>query len=361
MSVREVDGILKNIYYNLKSPQAYTSRARVYRAAKQKQPAIRRRDVDSWFRKQPTATLHKPVRYRFTRNRTVVMSVGDQYQADLCDMTNLARYNDGHKFLLTCIDLFSRLAWAKPIKSKHGKNVARALEEIFRERVCKRLQTDKGTEFLNVHVRKLLKSLNIKLWISENEDVKAALVERFNRTLKTKMYKYFTANNTKRYIDVLPDLVDGYNNSVHSTIQMAPAKVRKVDEHRIRQLLYSPKERVKKYKYKVGDLVRISKARRTFKKGYLSNWTEEIFIVSSLVSRTQPVYSLKDYNNTPIEGKFYGEELQLVDAPEEYRIEKVFTNKRRKRANGTTEYFVKWYGYDSSFNSWVSEKDLKVL
>ena len=179
MSGREVDRILKNIYYNLKSPQAYTSRVRVYRAAKKIRPAIRRRDVDSWFRKQPTATLHKPVRYRFTRNRTVVMSVGDQYQADLCDMTNLARYNDGHKFLLTCTDLFSRRAWAKAIKSKQGKNVARVLEEIFRERVCKRLQTDKGTEFLNVHVRKLLKSLNIKLWISKNEDVKAALVERF--------------------------------------------------------------------------------------------------------------------------------------------------------------------------------------
>ena len=131
------------------------------------------------------------------------MSIGDQYQADLCDMSNIAKQNDGYKFLLTCIDCFSRRAWIEPLQSKHGKLIEKALEKIFQDQVCKRIQTDKGTEFLNIHVRNLLKRHKVELWVSENEDIKAALVESLNRTIKTRMYKYFTANNTRKYIDVL--------------------------------------------------------------------------------------------------------------------------------------------------------------
>ena len=112
-------------------------------------------------------------------------------------MSNIEKHNDGYRYLLTCIDCFSRYAGAKPLKSKHGKQIVKVLEEIFEEQTCKRIQTDKGTEFLNVHVRNLLKMYKVELWTSENEDIKAALVERFNRTLKTRMYKYLTANNTK--------------------------------------------------------------------------------------------------------------------------------------------------------------------
>ena len=180
-----VDKLLKSLYYDLKSPQAYTSKEKIYQAARKKAPSIQRKDVDFWYRSQLASTLHKPVRYRFTRNKVIVMSIGDQYQADLCDMSNIAKQNGGYKFLLTCIDCFSRRAWAKPLKSKHGKLITIALEEIFQEQVCKRLQTDKGTEFLNVNVRNLLKKYKVELWISKNEDIKAALVERFNRTLNT--------------------------------------------------------------------------------------------------------------------------------------------------------------------------------
>ena len=110
--------------------------------------------------------------------------------------------------------------------------------------------------------------------------MKAAMVERFNRTMKTRMYKYFTSNNTKRYVDVLPELISGYNNTVHSSINMAPANVlRPIDVIKIRQRLYGSTV-VKNYKYRVGDHVRISKARRQFKKGYLPNWTEEVFIIT---------------------------------------------------------------------------------
>ena len=133
--------------------------------------------------------------------------------------------------------------------------------------MCKRLQTDKGKEYLNQRVRKLLTKYNIEMWTSNNE-VKASLVEWFNRTMKTIMYKYFTANNTRRYVEVLPKLVSGYNNTIHSSIGMAPSKVRRSDEIYIRQKLYGKEKSVKSNKYQIGDHVRISKAKRQFKKAF---------------------------------------------------------------------------------------------
>lgn len=353
----KVDKILKNIYYNLKNPNAYTSQANVYRIVKKSHPQIKKVQVTRWFRKQLSPTLHKPVRYRFSRNKTIVMNIDDQYKADLCDMSNIAKDNDMYKYLLTVINLFSRRAWAIPLKSKHGKSVAEALDSIFRESPCKRFQTDKGTEFYNVHVQKVLDKYKVVRWGSENEDVKCALVERFNRTLKTRMFKYFTAQNTRRYIDVLPDLVHGYNHTVHRSIKMAPANVTKKDQLRLRQILYSKKVVRKRYKYSVGDLVRIGKARVVFRKGYLPSWTDEIFTIVSRDKKPQSVYTIKDYRGELIKGKFYEHELQQVENPEAFRVEKVIRTRIR---GGKKEYLVKWFNFDQSSNSWVKQKDLIV-
>ena len=102
------------------------------------------------------------------------------------------------------------------------------------------------------------------------------LISDVMRTRKTRMYKYFTVNNTRRYVEVLPKLVSGYNNTIHSSIGMAPIN----DEIYIRQKLYGKEKSVKSYKYQIGDHVRISKAKRQLKKGYLPDWTEEVFIIT---------------------------------------------------------------------------------
>ena len=116
-----VDKLFKSIYYDLKSPLAYTSKQNVFREAKKHFPKINRKYVDMWFENQLAPTLHKPVRYRFKRNRTVVKGVREQFQSDLCDMSNIKQYNDNYTFLLTCIDCFSRYAWVKPVRNKSGK------------------------------------------------------------------------------------------------------------------------------------------------------------------------------------------------------------------------------------------------
>ena len=350
-----IDELLKSLYYNLKSPIAYTSRNNVYREGRKVMSSLRRKDVDLWFEKQLAPTLHKPVRYRFKRNKTVVKKAGEQFQSDLCDVTNIKKFNDGNTFLLTCIDCFSRHAWVIALKNKSGPEIAKALERIFEEKTCERLQTDKGKEYLNKHVKELLKKYNIELWTT-NSEMKAALVERFNRTMKTRMYKYFTANNTRRYVDILPQLTLAYNNTIHSSIGMAPANVRRGDEKVIRQKLYGSKMEVRKsYKYMVGDHVRISKARRVFKKGYLPAWTEEVFIIQKRTNRTEPIYEIEDLNGELISGTFYEDELQRIQLPEEFRVEKVL---RKKKEGEKTLYLVKWFGWGDTFNSWVPEENL---
>ena len=100
----------------------------------------------------------------------------------------------------------------------------------------------------------------------------------------------------------------------------------------------------------IGDLVRISKNRLTFGRGYHRNWSEEIFLVFERKNFVQPLYYLRDFNGESIKGGFYENEIQLVTEPEEYRIEKVL---RTKRVNGRILYLVKWKGFSDKFNSWV--------
>ena len=134
------------------------------------------------------------------------------------DISSLARFNKGYKFLLTCIDVFSKFAWVIPLKNKSGKSLVNGFQIILDTgRSPEKLQTDKATEFLNCNFQSFLKEKNIHFFTT-NSELKASVVEHFNRTLKTCMWKYFTSKNTRVYIDILQDIVQGYNNSYHQGI-----------------------------------------------------------------------------------------------------------------------------------------------
>jgi len=165
------------------------------------------REAREFLSKHDAYTLHKPRRLHFPRRRTYSKGIADLYQIDLVDLSSLAHFNDGMRYLLICIDVFSKRAWAVPIRTKSARIVADAFEKILADGKCSMLQSDKGPGFLNSNFQNMLKRHDIKFYTSENEDLKAAVVERFNRTLKMKMYRYFTYKNTKRYVDVLDDLL----------------------------------------------------------------------------------------------------------------------------------------------------------
>ena len=179
------------------------------------------------------------------------------------------------------------------------------------------------------------------------------MVERFNRTLKSKLWRYFTKNETLSFLHILQDIVDTYNHTPHRSIGMAPLDVNDKTLGRVWFRLYGDSfADYKKPELKVGDSVRISKARRAFKKGYLPQWTEEIFTIFEVQSTHPPTFLLKDWSGGELKGSFYTEELQKIDKRDHiYRIEEVLKEEKNR-------LFVKWLGYPASFNSWVAKKDL---
>ena len=274
----------------------------------------------------------------------MVNGIDKIWAADLADMKVLSEDNDGVNFLLLVIDTFSKYGWIVPLKNKKSKTVAEALKNIFEERKPEKLWTDKGTELKNKDVKKL-----IEIYSTENEE-KSSIVERWIRTMKEKMWKYFTDNNTYNYMNVLPDLVKDYNNS---SIKMTPIEAsKKKNELTVWRNLYP--DRYKIYdltpKFSVGDKVRITKKKKVFEKGYTTRWTEEIFTIKEIQNTNPITYKLQDLNKKEIKGTFYEPELQKTKQ-QVFRIEEVLEKEENKS-------WVKWKGYSDKFNSWVDNKDL---
>ena len=129
-------------------------------------------------------------------------------------MQKFAKLNKGYRYLLACIDIFSKFAFVIPLKDKKGINVKNALQKIFNQRKCEFIWTDRGTEFYNKQVQDLLNENNIKLYSTNNSEIKSSVVERFNRAFKNMMYTIF--------YNIIDDLVNKYNVKYHSTIKMTP-------------------------------------------------------------------------------------------------------------------------------------------
>ena len=176
---------MESIYYNLSAPASYGG------LSKFKPKGYTKKEVREWLESQDTYTLHKPIRRRFPRRRVVVYGIDHQWQADLVDVSRISSYSKGFKYLFTCIDVLSRYSWVIPLKDKTGKTLVVAFTTIFESgRRPVRLQTDKGTEFTNRVFQKILRENDVHFFTIQNEETKASIVERFNRTLKTKMWKY---------------------------------------------------------------------------------------------------------------------------------------------------------------------------
>lgn len=348
---------LEKIYSDPKHEAGFSGVEKLFRFVKKEGVfELSRKQIKQWLEGNDTYTLHRPVRRKFTRSRVIAYGMDDVWQMDLADLSSISRHNSGYKYLLTCIDVLSKFAWVIPLKDKTGKSLVSALKQIIQssKREPYHIQTDKGTEFTNKQFQSFLKEKDILFYTTQNT-VKACVVERFNRSIKERMYKYFTHRNTLKYMPVLTKLVHAYNNSYHRSIKTKPILVNKGNEGDVWKTLYESKSKssnVKSSKYSVGERVRISKAKRTFEKGYLPNWTEEVFNVKQKKKRDVPVYDLVDDHGEKVLGTFYEQELQKVNKGKDdvYRVEKIL--KKRKRG-GKTEYLVKFLGYPSSFNQWV--------
>ena len=299
--------------------------------------------------------LHRQRRVHFPTRRVIVHGIDDIWSADLVDMQAFAKFNKGNKYMLTVIDLFSRYAWAVPLKDKTGAVVRDAFQHIVRTsgRQPRKLWVDEGKEFYNRTVKKWLSDRDITMYSTHNEG-KAVVIERFNRTLKSRMWRHFTATSKNVYIHVLPKLLSQYNNAKHRSIGMTPTEAsQKKNEGLVPTAKDQPTRKRTPPRFKKGDQVRITVSKRHFEKGYTPNWTEEVFVVHEVLPTDPVTYRIRDLMDEPIVGSFYHQQLQKA-MQTKFRIEKVL-RKRRGQA------LVKWKGYPAKFNSWVSTRELERL
>ena len=193
-----------------------------------------------------------------------------------------------------------------------------------------------------------------------NNETKASVIERFNRTLKSRMWCHFTYKGKYQYLNIIDDFVIGYNNSYHHSIKMAPTDVNKNNTKEVHKNLFPPLKKTHGH-LKVNDMVRITKLRKSFEKGYLPNWTDEVFTVASKVFKLpNPVYTLIDANHELIKCTFYDQELQKIYKTDEdlWRIDKIV----EERGYGKNhQLLVKWRGYSDLHNSWIKASDLIQL
>ena len=316
------DNYLDKLYYDSGAPGGYSglnTLMRLIRKDKKRKKQFTQEYVNNWLEKQDVYSRHYPVRKKFERNKMMVYTIDEMWMADLIDVSALKTYNNEYCFILTVIDGLSRFGWAIPLKSKHGNGVATAFEKIFKQgRIPQRLITDAGKEFLNSNVKTLMKKNEVYL-SPTTSDEKAFLVERWNRTLKEKMWKYFTAHGTFKYTDQLDNLVAAYNSSVHRSIDMAPIHVTRENFKSVWKHLYGKVwpgymhgKTTAKFRYNMGDNVRISRVKGLFDKGYLPGFSSEIFTVIKRLPRSPPVYKLAGDDDEPLSGIFYEPELVRV-------------------------------------------------
>ena len=306
--------LLISIYFNPNNSSSFSSVRKLYLSAKAINPDITLKDVQTFLRNTLTYTSFKPVQNKFVRRKIIVRGINDQWQLDLIVIPKFRDYNDGYVNILAAIDCFSRVAYVEPMRTKNASETLKAFKSILkRSKVKPRLiQTDLGSEFKGVF-SKFLEKNNIH-YFSTSQDPKCAIVERFIRTFKNRLFKYMKAKNTKTYINVLQNMVDSYNRSKHRSIGVSPNEVNSSNEKvlwmkQYKDFLYNS---AKSSKFKVGDKVRLTKYKKTFFRGFRSSWNKEIFQIGYILYTKPFTYILLDRDNEILKGAAYASEIAKV-------------------------------------------------
>jgi hypothetical protein len=306
------------------------------------------------YLKELADELHKPVRHKYPTRKVFARHMNETWAMDLADMSHWKNENDGYTYILMVIDVFTRWAAARPLKTKTGAEVLAAIKDVVEERKAKPefIWCDEGKEFINKEITKWRDANNIGLYHTYGRG-KAVIVERLNRTIKTMMWKKLTSVNSHHWVPLLPKLIEKYNSSTHGTMKMTPDEASSdpdaVDKVWKKKRKEQPLPSTPKYK--VGDQVRVSRSKGVFEKGYDVGWSRETFIIASVNNTQYPtVYQLKDRHGEPIHGSFYEQELQKAKNADILLIERVI----KERGKGAKkELYVKWLGYPESSNSWI--------
>jgi transposase InsO family protein len=349
---------VKNDYYSLSQPEGFSGSRKIIK----KYPNKLTRE---WLSTQPTYSLHRPLRHRYPTRSYRTNGLDDIWQIDLLEMIQMIR--KGFKYILTVIDIFSKYAFALPVRTKTGLEISKALTKLLtnnrgKQRRPRKIQADQGKEFYNKSVSLVLQKYSIHLY-SVYSKYKCALVERFNRTLRSKLNRYFTYTGRKVWYDKLQCIIDTYNNTPHSALfKHTPASVNRLNEADLWLKMYSNNNNNNnsistKSLLQIGKFCRIAREKSVLKKNFSQNWSDEVFVIVGIDTKHLPtMYILQDLHGETIRGKFYKQELQIIaHKPRVYRVEKILKTKGK---GATKQYYVKWHGIGSSENSWISASNM---
>lgn len=358
---------LAKIYYDVSHPDSFGSIARL---AKHVHSPKAKAIATQWLRSQPTYTIHRLRRTHYPTNAYRALGPDRTWECDLVMMHNISEFNRPFTCLLTVIDIFDKYAWVEPLRGKTARETARGFAAVLERAAPRRprlVQSDSGGEFRGKEFQSLLRREGIAFRETLGA-VKAAVVERFNRTLRDRLWRAFYFRGSYKYTDaLLQQVVSAYNRSVHSETGVAPAAVRERDIYGIWMKKYlQSTAQIRAPSYKTGQFVRllINSSNKAFARGYTQSFTEEIFQIARVQTKhrtgllARPIYHLLDLSGGPILGGFYHEELSPVTDFDpksfSYKIERVISKRR-----GGQELFVKFLGYPESMNRWISASDLK--
>lgn len=380
---RNIDSYLTRRFYDKRLPGSFTSVTKLHSVLKKEgRYRIPLERVKEWAKGQDIVTLHKTVRERQPAYRRIITpGPGHLWDCDLLVLNGrrFTESNSGKAYILITVDVFSRFCRAEAVKNKGAREMERAFTRIFdrTQSPPRYLRSDHGTEFSNEAVQRLLKEKGVHHYFA-NTETKANYSEILIKTIKKKLFQFFQRTNSYAYEKDLQNIIKSYNNTVHSSIGVAPSEVGPANQQAVWDYQYvtnsSSYRKVLKralkaaaaggrrrqgFKYAVGQTVRVASfKRKPFDRAYDEQFNGEVFTVRSRrLDEGIPLYYLTDYGGEEVAGHFYQGEITPVryDPDALFKIEKVLKTRVR---GGVEEKLVKYQSWPSRYNQWIATKAL---
>jgi hypothetical protein len=356
-----MEEILSKIYNDLTNPSAFAGIQPLWEEAQKIDKRITLKDVKHYLEGHRTYSLMRPRRVHFPRSKTVAAGFMTDCHVDLADFKALSRTNKGNRYLLLGIDVLSKMVFVEPLRSKKAEGMPAAFDNLIKRMPMKpmRIFSDLGTEFCNKHMREYFEREDIQKLQASNATTKASLAERAIRNLKQRLYRYFSHNKTTTWINVVQQIVDAINRSKSRVHGMRPIDVNFDNAQQVWEKIYGNDliPRNEKLKFTAGDLVRLSRGKGIFEKGYIPSWGDEILEIDRVGSKSRPVKYRLANRGQKLKGFYYGEELARArkETDIERKIEKIL--RKRKLPDGTYEVLVRYVGIDEP--EWIHEDELQ--
>ena len=371
---------LKKVYEDIGHPISFSGPYKIFEYIKKNSDRkdISLRDIKQFLKGQSGYTFHGNIPRTYLRLPIKVAGPGIILGCDLADMNNyVASFNDNYRYILVLIDIFSRKVSLTALKNKTCSNFAIALEKYLKTSPYNYsyVYSDDGKEFLGKAAQKIYKKYKIHRYSVKSRKFKCSIAERFIRTMKEKLYKYFSQFNTFKFIDILEKLETAYNSSkhrglcgytpffVHKMTGLAELKKHGLDQMEQKLKNYSAisvknekNSLIHSQELRLGGFVRLllTDAERCFAKSHEKIFTPEIFVIREIDNTFPVTYKLKDLKGRLIDGVVYARELKPVVLPDKFEIDKVLST-RQNPNTGKLEYLVRWMGFGDDFNSYVDK------